>query len=69
MQGQCPTLGAGTPTLPCHWLVGSLGGCLTLPAASLGHRVGAHRCRAGLSWLAAAAGWQMQSCESGGSLI
>lgn len=37
-------------------LAGSLKGCLTLPAASLGHRAGAHRRRAGLSRLAAAAG-------------
>lgn len=59
----------GQPSLPCRWLRGSLGGCLSLPVASLGHPASAHCCRAGLSRLAAAAGRQMQSCESGGSLI
>lgn len=59
----------GQPSLPCRWLRGILGGCPSLPVASLGHPASAHRCRDGLSGLAAAAGWQMQSCESGGSLI
>lgn len=56
VQGQHPMRGAGTPALPCHWLVGSLEGCLPLPTASLGHCAGAHHRRARLNWLAATAG-------------